>query len=139
MIKIKTNINTSIILICLLFTLSSCYDNNIYFDINSQSVVSCNKKVIENLHIISKDSKYFYSFSKLSKLKGTNSFNLVEINHSYSLENINREISIDSFRLRPETEYEIVNSTFGDATSSKILIKTDKNRKVAFSNIKTCK
>lgn len=139
MIKIKTNINSSIVLICLLFTLSSCYNNNIYFDINSQCVVSCNKKVIENLHIISKDSKDFYFFSKLPKLKGTNSFNLVEINHSYSLENMNCEISIDSFRLRPETEYEISNSTFGDAASSKILIKTDKNGKVAYSNIKTCK
>lgn len=139
MIKIKININTSIILLCLLFTLSSCYDNNIYFDINSQCVVSCNKKVIENLHIISKDSKDFYFFSKLPKLKGTNSFNLVEINHSYSLENMNREISIDSFRLRPETEYEIVNSTFGDAASSKILIKTNKKGKVAYSNIKICK
>lgn len=135
----KTNINSLIIFTCLLFTLSSCSDNNIYFDINNQSVISCNKKVISKLHIIGKDNKDFYFFSKQPEAKGTNNFSLITLNHSYLLENMNSQISIDSFKLRPETEYEITNSTFGDADHTQILIKTDKEGKVIYSNVTSCK
>lgn len=135
----KTSINSLIILTCLLFTLSSCSDNNIYFDVNSQSVISCNKKVISKLHIISKDSKDFYFFSKQPEAEGTNNFSLIALNRSYLLENMNSQVSIDSFKLRPETEYEITNSTFGDADHTQILIKTDKEGKVTYSNVTSCK
>lgn len=52
---------------------------------------------------------------------------------------MNREVSIDSFELRPETSYKIENSTFGDAASSEIQIKTDKGGKVIYSSITSCK
>jgi hypothetical protein len=135
----KTNTSHLIIIISFLFILNSCSDNNIYFDINSQSVRSCNKKVIKKLHIISEDSKDFYYFSKLPKTEGTNSFSLIKKNHNYLLENMNGEISIDSFRLKSETGYKIENSTFGDATPSEVLVRTDKNGKVIYSNIVSCK
>ncbi len=139
MTRMKTSINSSIILTCLLFTLSSCSDNNIYFDINNQSVRSCNKKVISKLHIISKNNNDFYFFSKKPEAEGTNNFSLFTLNHSYFLENMNSQICIDSFKLMPETEYEITNSTFGDADRTQILIKTDKEGKVIYSNVTSCK
>jgi hypothetical protein len=137
--KMKANINSLIILMGLLLTLSSCSDNNIYFDIGSQSIKTCNNKIITKLHIISEDSKYFYYFSKLPETKGTNNFSLIEINHDYLLENMNSKISIDSFRLYPETSYKIENSTFGDADYTQVLIRTDKNGRVVYSDVTSCK
>jgi hypothetical protein len=137
--KMKTNINSLVILMGLLLTLSSCSDNNIYFDIGNQSIRTCNNKVITKFHIISEDSKDFYYFSKLPEAKGTSNFSLIEIDHDYLLENMNGEISIDSFRLNPETSYKIENSTFGDADYTQVLIKTDKSGRVVYSNITSCK
>ncbi len=135
----KKNLIILIALTCLLYVLYSCSDNNIYFDINSQSVVTCNKKAIKKLCISSTDGKDFYFFSKLPKVEGTNKFILSNLSRNYLLENVNREVSIDSFELRPETSYKIENSTFGDAASSEIQIKTDKGGKVIYSSITSCK
>jgi hypothetical protein len=91
------------------------------------------------MYIIDEDNKHFYSFSILSDKKGTNNFSLIKINHNYLLEDWSTNISIDSFRLKPETGYKIRNSTFGDATASEILIKTDKEGKVIYADVTSCK
>ncbi len=135
----KKKLNVLIALTCLLSALYSCSDNSIYFDINSQSVVTCNKKAIKKLHISSTDGKDFYFLSKLPKVEGTNKLSLINLSRNYLLENVNIEVSIDSFKLRPETGYKIENSTFGDAASSEIQIKTDKGGKVIYSSITSCK
>ena len=135
----KTNMRHFIFVTYFLFILSSCSDNNIYFDINSQSVKSCNKKVIKKLYVTSENGQDFYYFLKLPKTEGTNSFSLIKKNHNYLLKDMYGEINIDSFRLKSETTYKIENSTFGDAASSEVLVRTDKKGKIIYSNIVSCK
>ncbi|MGE5384129.1 MAG: hypothetical protein ACM3PX_11930 [Omnitrophica WOR_2 bacterium] len=137
----KKDINILIISVWILVILSSCSGNNIYFDIKSQSVKTCNKRIITSLWISSKGQSDDYCYlSKLPEKNGTNTFSLVKLDADYIIESIDGEILWkDTFKLRPETEYEIVNSTFGDAAHAIILIKTDKEGKVIYSDVTSCK
>jgi hypothetical protein len=134
----KIKIKNTILIISLLLILTSCFDNSIYFDINSQSVRSCNKKAFDRLYVISEDNKDFYYFTVRTGAEGTNNFNLRKPNRNYLLVERYSEINIDSFELKPEKGYLVKNITFGDAATGQILIKTDKRGRVVYSNVTNC-
>jgi len=104
----------------------------------SQSVVRC-KGTISNLYIISKDDKDYLHFSVLKGKKGSNAFSVKELNKNYSIEVTNTLIDLQNFKLRPETEYEIVNHSNGDMPSGKLIIRTDKNSSVIYADKTSCK
>lgn len=120
-------------------TLNSCHNNKIYFDINAQSIKTCNRKVISELYITNENQNIFFHFSKIPDKKGTNSFSLIRLNKDYYVETLNKKVSLTDFRLIPKTQYKISNSTYGDASSSDIEIRTGDNQNVIFSNSLSCK
>jgi hypothetical protein len=138
--KINKLITTKCILMLFPLLLVSCYDNSIYFDMNSQSICSCNKHIISNLLINGLNNKDFYHFSKKSETKGTNAFCVIKLNNDYILDGIlAKNLPLDSFKLKPNTEYEIENHTYGDAASDKLLIKTNNIGNVIYTNKTSCK
>jgi hypothetical protein len=100
-------------------------------------VVRCKGK-ITNLYIISKDNKDFFHFSLLSGKKGGRVFNIKELNNDYFLKTMHAPVNLHYFQLRPETEYEIINHSNGDAVDGKILIRTNKSDSVAYANKTSC-
>ena len=118
--------------------LCSCCDNIIYFDLKSQSIKSCNKQIICNIYISNLKNEDYYHFTKIPKKKGTNEFNIVNINQEYTLEGLYKELPLDSFKLRPNTEYEVVNHTFGDAADGKLRIKTNNKGSVFYASKTYC-
>jgi len=132
-----------IITICLFFgmlyfSISSGHSNLIYFDMEKQSIVRC-KGIISNFYIISKDNKDCLHFSVLQGRKGSNIFSIKELNKNYSIEVTNSLIDIRRFKLRPETEYEIINHSNGDSANGKLVIRTDKNSSVIYADKLSCK
>ena len=104
----------------------------------SQSVIRCNG-TIRNLYIISKDNKDDLCFSVLPNKKGDKAFSIKEINKNYSIEATNTLINLQNFKLRPETEYEIINRSNGDSAGGKLIIRTDKNSSVIYADKTSCK
>jgi hypothetical protein len=117
---------------------SSCYNNNIYYDMKKQLVETCNGKPIRQLYIISQDNHIFYHFALINDQEGVNSFSLLNLNNQYSLEILNRKIPLEGFKLIPGAEYKITNSSYGDAASSDIKIKVGERGEIAFANKTTC-
>ena len=123
----------------LLFINISCNSNSIYFDIEKQSVVAC-KGVISRLSIISYNDDDCWFISLSTGKKGSKCFIINEINDDYSIKSLfGYYYFIKDFKLRPETEYEIINHSFGGATGGKLLIRTDNNAVVNYTCKKTCK
>ena len=128
---------------CTLFTvtllLTSCYSNEIYFDMEKQSVVRC-EDVIKQLYISSKDGKDCLCFTVSPGKKGSKVFSLKELNTNYTIDVLNSSVPLDflHFKLRPETEYEIINHSNGDAAEGNLLIRTDKNGAVIYANKPSC-
>jgi hypothetical protein len=102
-----------------------------------QSVVRC-KGIISNLYIISKDNEDYFHFSVLQGKKGSNAFSIKELNVNYSVEVMHFHIDLQKFKLRPETEYEIINHSDGDAANGKLRIKTDINGTVIYADKTSC-
>ena len=117
---------------------SSCYNNNIYYDMEQQAIKTCNGRVIKQLYVVNEDENIFYHFSKLDGKEGVNSFTLKGLNEQYQLENLNKEITLSEFKLVPEMKYKISNSSYGDAASSSIEIRIDQNGLVGYASKTTC-
>ena len=120
----------------LLLFVSSGNSNTIYFDIEQQAVVRC-KGTISNLYIISKDNEDYFLI--LSEKKESNIFMIKELDKNYSIKTMTTPIGLQNFKLRPETEYEIINHSNGGAVDGKLLIKTDKNSSVIYADKTSCK
>ena len=126
---------TLCVALCLLI---SCHSSSMYFDIEQQAIIGC-ENPITKLYIISKDNKDYLYFSILHPKKGSNKFNIKKLIKDYSIETTRTCIDLQDFKLRPETEYEIINYSNGDATSGKLLIRTDKNSSVIYADKTSCK
>jgi hypothetical protein len=103
----------------------------------SQSVIRC-KGRISNLYITSKDDRDYLYFSVLQGKKGSNRFSVKELNKNYSIDVTTTLIDLQNFKLRPETEYEIINHSNGDTPSGKLIIRTDKNSSVIYADKTSC-
>ncbi len=119
--------------------LSSCHDNKIFYDINEQKIKTCNGKAIKNLYIMNEKEKIFYHFFKLPDKRGTNSLSLIRLSSDYRLENLNEQVNLEDFKLRPRVEYTISNSTYGDAASSEIKVRTGNIAVINYASSKSCK
>lgn len=117
---------------------SSCRNNKIHYDIKEQMIKTCNGKAIKNLYIINEKEKVFYHFLKLTDKEGTNSFSLINLNNNYSLENLNRPLKFEEFKLMPKMEYKVSNSTFGDAASSEITVRTGNTEIIVYASSMSC-
>lgn len=134
--KINRNIS---LLILVVIGLMSCADNQIYFDMDEQCIRTCNGKAIRNLTIDDVEGDYLYRFVKDKDKEGTNRFSFISVNKNYTLEVMGQELPLNKFNLKPNSEYRIRNSTYGDAASGEIKIKTNDDGKVATANIISCK
>lgn len=103
----------------------------------SQSVIRC-KGTISKLYIISKDNKDYLHFLILPDKKGKKSFSIKELDKDYSIDVTNTLIDLQKFKLRPDTEYEIINHSNGDTPHEKLIIKTDKNSSVIYADKTSC-
>lgn len=128
----------SFLLLFLLPVLSSCNNNKIHYNIKEQMVKTCNRKPINNLYILNENEKIFFHFLKLPDKEGTNSFSLISLNNDYRLKNLNRPVKFEEFKLKPKTEYKISNSTFADAASSEIKVRTGITAIIVYASCVSC-
>ena len=139
----KSIINLSFAIITITFLLCSCHDNRIYFDIEKQSVNSCNKQIIMHLVVLGLKNSDEYFFNLKEGQEGTNVFLINHPTCDYNLmftylpENKICD-EIKNFRLKPNASYQVINMTNGDASESIILIKTDDQGNVISSNRINC-
>lgn len=138
----KKRLIKEIAVICCIIIVTICCvscgnSNEIYFDMESQSVVRCNSSIL-NLYIKSKDNKDYLHFSVLQGEKASIALSIKELNKKYSIDITSTFIDLKNFKLRPETEYEIENHSNGDTPNGKLTIKTDKNSSVIYADKTSC-
>lgn len=119
-------------------SLTSCSDNQIYFDKETQSINTCNGKTIRDLIIDEVNGNSLYRFVTVKDKIGANSFSLIALDKNYKLEKMGQELPLDSFNLNPDSEYRIRNSTNGDAAFGEINIRTNENAKIVEADITSC-
>ena len=115
----------------------ACHSNAIYFDIEQQAVVGCDG-AISRLYIESKDHLDDLRFTTLPDKKSCRTFSLKELNKNYSVTLRRGNLDLNNFKLRPETEYEILNRSNGDAGGVTILVRTDKHGVVIYASKTSC-
>lgn len=116
----------------------SCYDNQIYCDLEAQTIKTCNGESISYLFIDSVEGES-WTFHKKAGTEGVNAFNLDLPNSSYTLTKGNIQLPLDSFRLLPKQQYTIINHTYGDAANSEIVVSTNENGKIDRAKPGSCK
>ncbi len=114
----------------------SCKGNAIYFDLKDQTVKTCEKQRIVRLNIETGKEIYFVSLKK--EEKGVNSFSLAKIDDQYEVKHKWEIIQNSSFKLEPNTEYIICNTSDGDAAEGRIHIKTDSLGTVCYTDRANC-
>jgi len=134
--KIQRNV---LLLVLVIIGLMSCADNQIYFDIDEQSIKTCNGKAIRSLTVDEIEGDYLYRFAKGKDKEGTNSFSFISLDKNYTLEVMGQELPLSKFNLKPNSEYRIRNSTYGDAASGEIKVKTNGDGEIATADITSCK
>lgn len=118
--------------------LSSCYDNSIYFNLENQSIKTCNGRELVVFYLKKKDDPSFYFYTLKLNKKGTNEFFLKRKNENYILECNEKEMDMNDFKLSTNSKYEIVNHSSRDATDASIQIETDSCGDVIFSSVTSC-
>jgi hypothetical protein len=123
------------IIVIFAFVLVSCFGNNIYFDLEKQTICSCNKQTITSLNIHDLDNQNTYFFTLRPNKNGTNCLSIQTWSGDYFVENIfDYTVNSKNFRLKPNTEYEIYNHTFGDAAGGKLIVKTNNKGMVIYAD-----
>jgi len=131
-------INYCVSVICCLI-LTSCFSNEIYFDLKNQTICSCNKQRIDCLYIEGSNSTNFYHWTLRPDKKGVNRLSIQTGNSNYVIENMWDEDVSENFRLQPNTEYNITNNTFGDAAGGHVIIRTNNKGIVVYADKTCCK
>jgi len=127
-----------VIAICAL-GLGSCFGNSIYFDLEKQTICSCNKQRIVCLYIDGSNSTNFYHWTLRPDKKGVNRLSIQTGNSNYVIENMWNEDVSENFKLQPNTEYKITNNTFGDAAGGHLTIRTNNKGIVVYTDKTGCK
>lgn len=122
--------------------ITSCFDSNkIYFEIQDQSIKSCNKKGIKNLYIQNSATPdmYYLVFNDTIKRDVPKVIYIDSISNLYSIYQgwQKKPVNNNSFRLAPLSQYKI-ERVQGDASAYKIEIWTDKNGKVIKTSKENC-
>lgn len=135
----KRKLFTWLVLSAILFLVSSCSSKNqIYFDLPTQTIRTCNGSVIIKLNITKSDFKEDYYFHKSSDAAGTSVFSVTQGNPGYVSDSGIETNAIQEFVLKPSSQYKISSTSDPDKMPSEIIIKTDESGKVNFSSVATC-
>lgn len=119
--------------------LGSCTDNEILFDLNSQSVISCNSSGIRNLHVENINNKEYYMITWQDSIHDApKKFSFESKNRGYKIEEIYPFRELPQLNLASMSQY-IVTKSGGDASSHEIEIWTDKNGKVYKTSKNSCR
>ena len=111
-----------ILLFTCIFSIISCKNNSMYFDIYKSEFSSCDEIGINKLVV--KNLKNFDLFILKSKnYNSTSNFSIYEIEDLFSIES-NQESSIFSLS-KPNTLFSVINTSNGDASHFEVLILTD--------------
>jgi len=116
----------------------SCYNNQIHYDLEAQTIKTCNGKNISYLFIESEKGEV-WEFHRKAGTEGVNVFNLNSPSSSYTLTRGDIALPVDSFRLLPKHQYIITNHTYVDAADSEIEVNTDENGKIRRAKPEICK
>lgn len=116
----------------------SCHDNVIYYDRDHRCVRTCNGTKIVSLYIEDDRSLYFITTKKYKR--GSNRLGLEKIDDDYIITRGNDTL-IDNklFKLKPNSEYRVSNSSNGDAAAGTIIIRTDSMGIINYSSKTSCK
>ena len=121
---------TTVLVILISILAASCFESNaIYFNINEQSIRSCNSKGISRLFINNDSVAEVYSLIwNNNKKDAPKKICLYPLTVDYVITKgwNNKEISKEDFKLRPYSIYTI-ERVQGDATSYKITVQTDES------------
>lgn len=133
----KTDKNLIIIIVILFTMISSCEDNVIELDKKSLTIYSTHGFVISYLNVDLEMSEQAFTILKKDGVAGNNKIKLDSIGNDYYIIRNNKEFSLvntynicKKIPILPNEEYIITNVSEGDATSSKIVFKTDNTGKV---------
>lgn len=128
-----TNFLMSIFLLLIFISLISCGNNQICIDKESQVLYSKDRNVLRKIIIKEQEGEMVFVRKKEEK-EGSFFLNLKVIdttNFTYLNSLLNREVD---FFLKPNSIYEISNQTIGDAAAGNLIIKTDEEGKIFYSN-----
>jgi hypothetical protein len=117
----------------LILSFSSCFQSNaIYFDVNEQSIRSCNSKGIRQLYIENDSTPEEYSITWIDDNKNApTSVSIFSIDDSYNVARAwdRRRIDNKKFRLLPFNKYTITRMQ-GDASAYQIEVWTGENANI---------
>lgn len=127
--------------------ITSCGNNIIHLDCKNRIVYSPDYTITHlSVSIINKNA--YYTIEKKRNRKGDTYIKLDSVcsdyeliiylpKHHFDIINNKNPIRIDAIPFYPNEEYEITNTSFGDATPYKILFKTDKKGKIIKSEVRS--
>jgi len=127
------------LLLFIVFSFLSCYDNQIIFDVQDQKIVSCNGQIITTMTIEKDDGDEHFFIEKKDGYKGESDIYLNKIDDAYFIETLSEELSSQDFKLSPNSSYVLRNHTFGDAASSEVRVKTDGRGHIIYASKTGCK
>lgn len=126
----------------ILLSFWGCCNNDFYFDIENQTIVSCCDKPILNIRIKGVDNSLRYSIRWNTKVSnGKNPPNRISFNHineGYEIFSMNKKVENKEFKLLPKSKYEIKRYQ-GDTPSVKIFITTNEFSEVLESSNVSCR
>ncbi|WP_300564695.1 hypothetical protein [Flavobacterium sp.] len=134
-------IRTKIYLVFIFILFIGCTNNEIYFDCDTQSLISCTNKGIRNVYISSESSSETYFIEwKSTEIDVPTNLDFRNIQKEYSIYKGWNEILIlnKEFKLSPLTSYKI-ERVQGDASSYNIMISTNEKGKIVKSSKALCK
>lgn len=122
---------------------SSCFlSNEICFNVDNQSIISCNQKGLSNLYIEDSTTSNMYHllFNDTLNNNVPKVIYIDSISKLYSIYQGWQEkyIKNQSFKLAPLSKY-VIERAQGDASTYKIEVWTDKNGKVVKSSKRNCR
>ncbi len=122
-------------------TFFGCCNNDFYFDLENQSIISCCDKPILNIRIKGINNRLRYSINWNSKVNNNKPPNRISLNHideGYEIFLMNEKVENKKFKLLPNSKYEIKRYQ-GDTPSVKIFITTNEFSKISETSNVTCR
>jgi len=124
----------------ILIVLISCNSNAIYFDIETQSLQSCNSKGIKRIYVEDESSTETYLISWTDTVStAPDNIKLKNIQCGYNIYKgwKDEQINAYNFKLLPSKAY-VIKRVQGDASSFKIKIWTDNSGNISKTSHSSC-
>lgn len=123
-----------------LLVLCSCGDNNqIYYDLHKESIISCSGAALSSINITNNNNLESYSFQIKNWELEADTFYLFKKNFNYILKRYGIIMPINDFQILPNSNYTVTNYSNGDAASIEIEFRTNTAGKIIYASKTTCK